>query len=82
MPVLIFTAAAQTINPIKMASPFFSWAVAVGAKGGLMVQGAVWAVIDAVCAVTVSVWDVAAFMWAATSSMSGVTAFMYDVQVI
>ena len=40
----------------------FSWAVAVGSKGGLMVSGAVWSVTVAVWAVTTSVWTVEASM--------------------
>ena len=58
-----------------MASSFFSGAVAVGSKWGLMVSGTVWDV-------TVDVWTVAASMWAVTSSMSDVTACIYDVHVI
>ena len=43
----------------------FSGAVAVGLKGSLMVQ--------------VAMWTVAAHTWAVTSSMSDVTSSMHDV---
>ena len=53
----------------------FSSAVAVGAKGGLMVSGAVRTV-------TVAVWTVTASMWAVASSVSNVTASLYDVEAL
>ena len=62
------------ISKGKMASPFFSGAVAVGSKGGLMVPGAT-------SAVGVTMWAVTASVQAATSSMPEDTASMSDVQV-
>ena len=65
---LIFSLAKQTINPIKKGKfvvpkiwstikngfAIFSWAVAAGAKGGLMVPGMAWAITGTVQTVAAS----------------------------
>ena len=70
----------EGVNPIwnnnhfrnnKNSFDIFSWAVAVGSKGSLMVPGAMWAV-------AVSMWAITCAVWAATASMWTVTDAMWD----
>ena len=73
----------EVVNPLsKNSFAIFSWAVAVGSKGGLMVPGAVWTVTVDVWAVAASMWDVTDSMWSFTASMWAVTAYMYAVQAL
>ena len=56
-------------NYSKNVFAIFSGAVVVGSKGGLMVPGALWAIVASMWDVTVSICAVTASMWAVTSSM-------------
>ena len=59
----------------------FSGVVAVGSKGGLMVQGTMSSVAVAVWAIEASMWAVAVSMWAVMTFMLDVAAFVHATQV-
>ena len=57
----------------------FSWAIAVGSKGGLIMLGAAWAVTFVVWAIAASMWAVTGAVWYITASMWTIAASMRTV---